>query len=144
MCVCVGSIVSDSLLPWTVAHQAPLSMEYSRQEYWRGLSFPTPADHPDPGINLHLLHLLHWPADSLPVCHLGRLYWLYSLLYNTVRVKVKVTQKCLTLCDPMDYIIHGIFQTRILEWVAVPLSSRSSQPSDRTQISHIAGWFFTI
>ena len=96
-------------------HQDPLSMEYSRQEYWRGLPFSTPGDHPDPGINLHLLHLLHWQADSLPVCHLGRLYWLYSLLYNTVRVKVQVTQKCLTLCDPMDYIIHGIFQARILD-----------------------------
>ena len=36
--------------PWTVAHQAPLSMEFSRQEYWNGLLFPTPGDLPDPGI----------------------------------------------------------------------------------------------
>ena len=36
--------------PGTVAHQAPLSMEYSRQEYWSGLPFPTPGDLPDPGI----------------------------------------------------------------------------------------------
>ena len=35
---------------WTVAHQAPLSMGFSRQEYWRGLSFPFPEDLPDPGI----------------------------------------------------------------------------------------------
>ena len=35
---------------WTVAHQAPLSMEFSRQEYWSGLPFPTPGDLPDPGI----------------------------------------------------------------------------------------------
>ena len=36
--------------PWTVAHQAPLAMEFLRQEYWNGLSFPPPGDLPDPGI----------------------------------------------------------------------------------------------
>ena len=36
--------------------------------------------------------------------------------------KVKVTQLCLTLCDPMDYTVHGILQARILEWVAFPFS----------------------
>ena len=36
--------------PWTIACQAPLSMGFSRQEYWSGLSFPSPGDHPDPGI----------------------------------------------------------------------------------------------
>ena len=36
--------------PWTVAHQAPLSMGFSRQEYWRGLPFPSPRDLPNPGI----------------------------------------------------------------------------------------------
>ena len=35
---------------WTTAHQAPLSMGFSKQEYWRGLPFPSPGDHPDPGI----------------------------------------------------------------------------------------------
>ena len=38
--------------PWTVIHQAPLSMEFSRQEYWSGLPFPTPGDPPDPRIKL--------------------------------------------------------------------------------------------
>ena len=36
--------------PWTVAHQAPLSMKFFRQEYWSGLPFPSPGDLPDPGI----------------------------------------------------------------------------------------------
>ena len=36
--------------PWTVAHQAPPSIGFSRQEYWSGLPFPSPRDHPDPGI----------------------------------------------------------------------------------------------
>ena len=42
--------------------------------------------------------------------------------------KVKVTQLCLTLCDPMDCIGHGILQAGILEWVAFPFSRGSSQP----------------
>ena len=56
---------------------------------------------------------------------------------------VKVTQSCLTLCNPMDYTVHGILQARILEWVAIPFSRESSQPRDQTQISHTAGGFFT-
>ena len=56
---------------------------------------------------------------------------------------MKVAQLCLTLCDPMDCIIHGILQARILEWVAFPFSRGSAQPRDRTQVLHIAGGFFT-
>ena len=47
------------------------------------------------------------------------------------------------LCDPMDYTVHGILQTRILEWVAFPFSRESSHPRDWTQVSRIAGGFFT-
>ena len=43
----------------------------------------------------------------------------------------------------MDYAVHGILQTRILEWIAFPFSRGSSQPRDRTQVSRIAGRFFT-
>ena len=42
--------MSDSATPWTVAHQAPLSMGFSRHEYWSGLPFPSPGDFPNPGI----------------------------------------------------------------------------------------------
>ena len=59
------------------------------------------------------------------------------------KVKVKVAQLCPTLCDPMDYIVHGILQARILEGVAVPFSRESSPPRDRTQVSCIASGFFT-
>ena len=45
-------------------------------------------------------------------------------------VFVEVSQSCLTLCDPMDYTVHGILQARILEWVALPISRGSSQPRD--------------
>ena len=62
-----GSLVAKSYLtlatPWTIACQAPLSMGFSRQEYWSGLPFPSPGDLPDPGIEpgSPALH-----ADSLP------------------------------------------------------------------------------
>ena len=59
------------------------------------------------------------------------------------KVKVKVTQSCLTLCHPMDCVVHGILQARILEWLAFPFSRGSSQPRDRTQVSSIVGGFFT-
>ena len=58
-------------------------------------------------------------------------------------MKVKVAQSYLTLCDPMDYRVHGILQARILEWVAFPFSRGSSQSRDQTQVSCIAGRFFT-
>ena len=57
--------------------------------------------------------------------------------------QVKVAQLCPTLCNPMDYRIHGILQARILEWVVFPFSRGSSQPRDWTQVSCIAGRFFT-
>ena len=59
------------------------------------------------------------------------------------KVKVKVAQLCLTLCDSTDYTVHGILQARILEWVAFPFFRGSSQPRDRNQVSCIAGTFFT-
>ena len=60
-----------------------------------------------------------------------------------MKVKVKVTQLCPTLCDSMDCIVHGIVQARILEWIAFPFSKGSSQPRDPTQVSRIADGFFT-
>ena len=56
---------------------------------------------------------------------------------------MKVAQSCPTLCNPTDYTVHGILQARILEWVAFSFSRGSSQPRDWTQVSHIAGGFFT-
>ena len=54
-----------------------------------------------------------------------------------------MAQLCLTLWDPMDYTVHGILHARILEWVAFPFSRVSCQPRDQTQVSLIAGGFFT-
>ena len=54
--------------PWTVAHQAPLSMEFSRQEYWSGLPFASPGDLPDPGMEPASPAL---QADSSPLSQQG-------------------------------------------------------------------------
>ena len=76
-----------------------------------------------------------------------RLGFLYLMLIFIRNVdgwkKMKVAQSCPTLCDSMDYTVRGILQARILEWVVVPFSEESSQPRDWTQVSCIAGRFFT-
>ena len=59
------SVVSDSAAPWTVACQALLPMEFSRQEYWSGVPFPTPRDLPNPGMEPTFLAFLHCQAGSL-------------------------------------------------------------------------------
>ena len=64
---------------------------------------------------------------------------IFFFLWN----EVKFSQSCLTLCNPMDYTVHGILHLRTLEWVTFPFSRESSQTRDWTQVSHIAGGFFT-
>ena len=61
----------------------------------------------------------------------------------------EIAQSCPTLCDPIKCSlpgssIHGIFQARVLEWVAISFSRGSSRPRDRTQVSHVAGRQFNI
>ena len=79
--------------PEMAAHQAPLSLGFSRQEYWSG-------------------------------CH---------FLFQCMKVKIEseVAQSCLTLSDPQDYSlqgssVHGIFQARVLKWVAICFSAFST------------------
>ena len=70
--VCVShSVMWLFVTPWTVAHQDLLSMGFSRQEYWSGLSFP-PAILTTQRSNLCLLHLLHWQVGSLPLAPPGK------------------------------------------------------------------------
>jgi len=66
--------MSDSVTPWMVARQAPLSMGFPRQQYWSGLPFPFPRDLPDPGIKPSSLAL----AGSLPLSHQGSISLLKS------------------------------------------------------------------
>ena len=66
-----------------------------------------------------------------------------------IYIDIEVSQSCPTLWDPMDsslpgFFVHGIFLARILEWVAISFSRRSSRPTDRTRVSHIVGRRFTV
>ena len=75
VCVCILSCFSHVCLfatLWTVACQAPLSMGFSRQEFWSGLLCSPPGDLPNPGIDSHLLCLLHWLVGSLPLAPPGK------------------------------------------------------------------------
>ena len=66
------SLVQLFMDPWSVAYQVSSPMEFSRQEYWSGLLFPTPGTLSNHRSNLGLLHLLHWQADSLPLVPPGK------------------------------------------------------------------------
>ena len=131
---------------WNIPHQAVCSATL-----WWGIS---PEE--------RLLSSPHFPKSSSPSYHptLSHGYIAKFLhascqlsaplnpgIPNTKAVsgikKVKAAQSCLSLCDPMDYTVHGILQARILDWVAFPFSRRSSQPRDWTQVSCIQGGLFT-
>ena len=77
MC-CVLSRVPLFATPWTVARQPPLSMEIFRQKYWSGLP---------QGSNSHLLCLLHWQVDFLPLRHLGSPLFFRELIRTSTRTQ---------------------------------------------------------
>ena len=103
--------------PELEAYQAPLSMEFSRQEYWSGLPFPSPADLPSPGTEPRSPAS---QADSSPSEPPGKaLYFPSRLTCDAVG------------CSPPGSSVQGILQARILEWVAMP-SSRGASSDPRT------------
>ena len=77
-----GGLVTKSCLtlvtPWTLAGQAPLSMGFSRQEYWGGLPFPSPGDLPNPEIEPESPAL---QADCLPTEPPGKPFWYMCVIY---------------------------------------------------------------
>ena len=99
-----------------------------------------------------LMLVLQMISEIPPVVNsnmrLGIFLFLFKVEHALVELrhyalKVKVAQSFRTLCNPMDYTVHEILQARILEWVAFPFSRGFSQPRDHTQVSRIAGRFFT-
>ena len=80
---------------WTVAYQAPLTVGFSRQEYWSGLPFPSPGDLPNPGIEPGSPAL---QADALPSEPPGKLIYCVA----AAAAAAKSLQSCSTLCDPID------------------------------------------
>ena len=107
-------------------------MVFSRQEYWTGLSFPSPRDLPDPGIKPGSPAS---PADSLPS-------------EPQVKVKVKSFSRVrlfVTLWAVAYQASQSMgFSGKILEWVAISFSRGSSQPRDRTRVSRIGGRCFNL
>ena len=73
-CVCLCATL------WTIAYQSPLSMGFSRQEYWSGLPCPPPGDLPNPGSYPHLLSTLHWQVCYLPLAYHGKPQVLFIIL----------------------------------------------------------------
>ena len=164
-------------------------MEFSKQEYWSGLPFPSPGDLPDPGIEpvsrvsggfstpepagtpsiSFLKYASTWiPNTSGPgISHKG--LWsklntmqklilrmdrvenliFHSLMWTHIDSVAAVSFSCVRLFATPWTVAHqaplsmGILQARILERVAMPSSRGSSQPRDWTQVSRIAGGFFT-
>ena len=157
--LCVCSHVRLFVTPWTVAHQAPPSMEILQARILEWVAMPSSRASSQCRDGTQDSHI----ADGF---------------FTIWATKVKVAQSYVTLCDPMEYTALGILQARILkwvafpflgdlpnpdllhcrqilyqlnykgspkilEWVAYPFSNRSSQPRNQTGISHIAGRFFT-
>ena len=84
MCVCCAQLLSCAQLfvtPWTVAPQVPLSMEFSRQEYWSGLPFLSPGNLPDPGIQPRSLMSLALPGSFFTTSATQEAKFAYSLKY---------------------------------------------------------------
>ena len=95
MCACVLSCFSHVRLfmaPWTVARQVPLSMGCSKQEYWSGLSCPTPRDLPDPGVKSVSLMSPAFQADSLPLVPHEKSFIYHTYVYLTKLIKLQVSE----------------------------------------------------
>ena len=95
-------------------------------------------------MNIRESGFLTWP-----LAYLFLFLYVLHVLRSSLFVKVKVTQSCPALCNPMDCSfpgswVHGILQAKILECVAISFSRGSLKPRDQTQVSCIAGRFFTI
>ena len=121
MCICNGIIcniiiqllshhVQLFVTPWTVSRQAPLSLAFSRQEYWSGLPCPSPENLPKPKM------------ETMSLALAGRFF------ISAAAAAAKSLQSCPTLCDPIDGSplgspVPGILQARILEWVAISFSN---------------------
>ena len=160
------------MTPWTVAHKFPLSMGFSRQEYWSGLPFPSPGHLPDSWIKptSHALaggffttsatweaHLYESRSESRSaVSNSLRLHELYSpwnspgqntgMSSHSLLQGIFPTQGSNSGLPHCRQILHQLSHQgspRILEWVAYPFSGGSSQTRNRTRVSSTAGRFFT-
>ena len=124
----ITSVLSDSFLTlWTIAHQAPLSMGFSRQEYWSGLPIPSPGDLPNPGMEPVSPVTSALQTDSLPAEPLGKPQTRVSVQFSSV------AQLCPTLCDTMNRSTPGLpVHHQLLEFT----QTHVHRVSDAIQPSH--------
>ena len=116
--------------PWTVAHQAPPSMDFFRQGYWSGLPFTSPGDLPGPGIESGSPIL---QADALPSEPPGKLWGrTFFILYMVMCMCCAILSHSVVSDSETPWSVArqaslsmGILQAGILEWVSMPSSRRS-------------------
>ena len=129
-----------SATPCTIAHQAPLSMEFSGHAILEWVAMPFSRGFSRPKDRTHMSY----------VSGTGRLLFATSSTWDAQSVSCPVVTP--TPCDPMGYswpasYVHGTLQARILEWVAIPLSGGSSQLRDQTLLHcrqilyHLSHWW---
>ena len=108
--------------PWTVAHQAFLSIGFSQQKYCSGLPCPPPGDVPNPRIECASPASPVLQADSLPLSHRGSPLDMFAA---AAAAAAKSRQSCLAPIDgsPPGSPVPGILQPRTLEWVAISFSN---------------------
>ena len=135
-------------------HQLPVVCIMSDLHYWlkliseAHLNFPV-FTHQSPSLAwTDFYKMLLSVTLNAKYLHLGHALSTWKHL-SLKKVKSEIAQSCPTLCKPMDSSppgssVHGIFQARILEWVAISFSRRSFQPRDWTRVSCIVGRHFTI
>ena len=103
------SVISDSVTPWTVARQAPLSMEFSGQDYWSGLPCPPPEGFPDQGLKPLSPAAPALQVDSLPLCLQGNLAFVYLVLLDLFPPSEVVDG---IIASSSSQKIHRNFETR--------------------------------
>ena len=145
------SCVQFFVTPWTVAHQAPLSMVFFRQGYWSGLPFPSPGDLPDPEIKPGSPAL---QADALPSEPPGKAESLYCSPETVATLFICYVCVCAYLVisstETARTVAHeaplsmGFSRQEYWSRVVIYFSRRSSWPRDQTWVSCIAGRFFTV
>ena len=120
--------------PRTVARQAPLSMEFSRQEYWSGLLFPSPGDLSDPGIKpgspaLRADSFIDWATWE--GYHTGKFLPNLPLPLDSGDGLAKSYPMD---CSPPGFSVLGVSQAKILEWVAISFFRGSFWPRGWTRV----------
>ena len=92
-CMHIQSCPTLCWTPWTVAHQASLSVEFSRQEFWSGLPFPNPGDLPDPGIEPNSFVAPAFQAGFYPCATLILKVLIIASIFRGGKQKLRGTEK---------------------------------------------------